>query len=117
MNNQYESNTIKALHHESLQAGTETATDDLTKTREDLLIEIHAAARMPPLGPDGSFVLANTIAKYASLQVIISKTEDKKQNIMTFMALAMVLLAIVQIIVAIFDKQSAVSLATKLFIY
>ena len=105
MNNQYESNTIKALHHESLQAGTEIAAEDLRKTREALLIEIHAAARMPPLGQvDGSFVLANTIAKYASLQVIISKTEDKQQIIMIFMALAMVLLAIVQIVVAIFNK-------------
>jgi hypothetical protein len=105
MNNQYESNTIKALHHESLQAGTETATDDLTKTREDLLIEIHAAARMPPLGPDGSFVLANTIAKYASLQVILSIKADKQQRTMFFLALAMAALALVQIGVAIFNKQ------------
>jgi hypothetical protein len=105
MNNQYESNTIKALHHESLQAGTETATDDLTKTREDLLIEIHAAARMPPLGTDGSFVLANTIAKYASLQVILSIKADKQQRTMFFLALAMAALALVQIGVAIFNKQ------------
>ena len=105
MNNQYESNTIKALHHESLQAGTETATDDLTKTREDLLTEIHAAARMPPLGPDGSFVLANTIAKYASLQVILSIKADKQQRTMFFLALAMAALALVQIGVAIFNKQ------------
>jgi hypothetical protein len=105
MNNQCESNTIKALHHESLQAGTETAADDLTKTREDLLIEIHAAARMPPLGPDGSFVLANTIAKYASLQVILSIKADKQQRTMFFLALAMAALALVQIGVAIFNKQ------------
>lgn len=114
MINQFESNTIKSLHHESLQAGTEIAAEDLRKTREVLLKEIHAAARMPPLGQvDGSFVVANTIAKYASLQVILSIKADKQQKAMFYLALAMAALAIVQIVVVFFDKQSAVWLATK----
>ena len=106
MNNQYESNTIKALHHESLQAGAEIAATDLKMTREVLLKEIHGAARMPPLGQvDGSFVVANTIAKYASLQVILSIKAYKQQRTMFYLALAMAALALVQIGVAIFNKQ------------
>jgi len=105
MNNQYESNTIKELQQESLRAGTEIATADLRKTSEALLKELHAAARMPPLGQaDGSLVVANTIAKYASLLVILSIKADRQQKAMYYMALAMMALAIVQIGVAIFHK-------------
>ena len=85
-----------------MQAGAEIATADLRKTSEVLLNEIHAAAQMPSLGQDGSSVVANTMAKYASLQVILSIKADKQQNVMLFTALAMVVLALVQIGVAIF---------------
>lgn len=105
MNNQYEINAIKPIQQESLRAGTELATADLRKTSEALLKELHAAARMPALGQeDGSLVVANTIAKYASLVVILSIKADKQQKTMLYMAAAMTTLAIVQIGVAIFHK-------------
>lgn len=74
--NQYESAAMKQLQEGAMQAGAQITTEDLEKTRKVLLKEIHAVARMPSLGPDGSSVVANTMAKYASLLVVLSRTAD-----------------------------------------
>jgi len=101
MNTTCENDAISKLQESAREQGKQIATADIGKPAKTLLEEIHALAAMPSSSSFNPDKLADTLAKHASLQVIMANEAAELQKTMKWLTIVVLIAAIVQAVVAV----------------